>query len=65
MSKMPKIGEYSFFLRTDSNNEWLQVTEEEFIKAERESGFYPKSGDGVATGGFAGNEVIGKIERVY
>lgn len=34
---------------------WKRVTEEEFIKVERQAGFYPKGGHGVATGGFGGS----------
>ena len=44
--------ETRYWLR-EGNDPWKEVFEEEFIKAERSAGFYPKSGNGVATGGFS------------
>ncbi|MEK7600581.1 MAG: hypothetical protein AAB463_01300 [Patescibacteria group bacterium] len=50
---------------------WLQVqgcpkhevTRERFIQAERNAGFYPKSGSGdvLATGGFSSGDILGSI----
>jgi len=44
-----------YFLKPDSARAmWQEVTEEEFVAAERGAGFYPKHGCGpVATGGFS------------
>jgi hypothetical protein len=41
-----------------------EVTQSEFIRAERDAGFYPKSGSGVATGGFGfgSGGVSGRVE---
>lgn len=41
-----------YWLRT-KEDPWQETTENEFIRAERNAGFYPKSGNGVATGGFS------------
>ncbi len=51
-----------YFLKGDWEEDWKEVTKEEFINAERAAGFRPKSGDGVATGGFGGNGVSGRVE---
>ncbi len=40
---------------------WQQATETQFISAERGAGFYPKSGNGVATGGFGGSGIEGRV----
>ncbi|MCR3717804.1 hypothetical protein M8453_25040 [Citrobacter freundii] len=39
-----------------------EVTQAEFIRAERAAGFYPKSGSGVATGGFGCGDICGRVE---
>jgi hypothetical protein len=46
--------EPTYFLRTAWDSEWAEVTKNQFICAERDAGFYPKSGkeDECATGGF-------------
>ncbi len=43
-----------------------EVTKEEFIKAERAAGFYPKSGNpnDCATGGFGGNGLSGSVRYI-
>lgn len=41
-----------------------EVTQDEFIAAERSAGFYPKSGSGVATGGFGCGDISGRIELI-
>lgn len=43
-----------------------QVTKEEFIAAERQAGFFPKSGnpEDCATGGFSSNGVSGHVEYI-
>jgi hypothetical protein len=40
---------------------WQEATREQFIQAERGAGFYPKSGSGVATGGFSGGATQGRV----
>jgi len=52
---------YNYFLKHEIFGT-KQVTKEEWIKAERSAGFYPKyGGDGPATGGFSGNGISGSI----
>ena len=43
-----------------------EVSKEEFIKAERNAGFYPKSGNGddCATGGFAAAGINGTVRYI-
>lgn len=41
-----------YFLKRNDEEE-KEVSQQEFINAERASGFHPKSGDGPATGGFS------------
>lgn len=43
-----------------------EVTKEEFIKAERQAGFYPKSGksDDCATGGFSCGSLSGSVKYI-
>ncbi|HHA2249955.1 TPA: hypothetical protein ACOEHG_004897 [Enterobacter ludwigii] len=41
-----------------------EVTQAEFISAERAAGFYPKSGSGVATGGFSSGDISGRTELI-
>jgi hypothetical protein len=50
-----------YFL-TFGRAEEREVTQEEFIKAERQCGFRPKYGDGVATGGFGSGMIHGRVE---
>lgn len=40
---------------------WQEATKDQFIKAERSAGFRPKSGDGVATGGFSCGAIQGRV----
>lgn len=58
-----------YYLKPDWKNEWDEVSREEWIKAERNAGFMPKlSADHpdymktLATGGFYGKGVGGRIE---
>ena len=52
-----------YFLRAQWQEQWQEVTREQWIRAERMAGFRPKyGGDGPATGGFSGYGVSGKIE---
>ena len=54
-----------YFLKADWQEDWSEVTERQFITAERAAGFRPKGGgDGLATGGFSGSGVRGRIEMV-
>ena len=55
---MPK-----YFLKADWQKDYQEVTKEQFIAAERAAGFRSKLGPkAVATGGFGGNGVSGKVE---
>jgi len=56
------MSEEKYYLKADFQNEYQEVTKEEFIQAERAAGFRPKYGDGLATGGFLGNGVSGSIK---
>ena len=40
---------------------WQEATQEQFIQAERNAGFRPKSGSGVATGGFSNGSITGRV----
>ena len=53
----------SSYSHPELDSEWKEVTQAEFVKAERAAGFHPKPGCGpVATGGFGGSDGIeGKI----
>ena len=53
-----------YFLRGEWQDEWREVTRQQFVTAERAAGFRPKFGDGLATGGFTGGGVSGKIKYV-
>lgn len=67
MSDINKLLEWQrvnsrYYLRLGDNPE-LEVTEAEFIAAERAAGFFPKTGCGpLATAGFGSNHVLGRIE---
>lgn len=51
-----------YFLRHD-HGKWVEVSESEFVAAERGAGFFPKTGCGpVATGGFSASGPDGEIE---
>ncbi len=55
-----------YWLRaTDSKDPWQRATEDEFILAERNAGFRPKSGDGVATAGFSSSRAAQEGSVTY
>ena len=54
------MSEYEYFLKHTVFGE-KQVTKEEWLSAERSAGFYPKYGDGPATGGFSSGGLSGYI----
>lgn len=56
------LGPKRYFLKLDAQQEWSEVTQQQWIIAERNAGFYPKYGKGEATGGFTGHGVAGKVE---
>jgi len=58
---MAKLKE-RYYLRTTWNKKWDEVSRREFIDAEREAGFYPKGGIGVATAGFSHGSVEGRVD---
>jgi len=51
-----------YWLQKDGSP-WREVTREEFVSAEKDAGFYPKSGCGsVATNGFSSSSgIAGKV----
>ena len=49
-----------YWLR-ENKRAWREATREEFISAERAAGFHPKSGEGVATGGFSNGALEGRV----
>ena len=51
-----------YYLKSAWQDHWEEVTQEQFIQAERAAGFYPKHGCGsVATAGFSGGSVMGMV----
>ena len=57
-----------YYLKADFNDDWTEVSLEQYCRAERAAGFRPKlwSGDPnymttPATGGFSGGNVSGRI----
>ena len=51
-----------YFVKYDEEDDWVEVSKERFIRAERQAGFHSKFGpDNVATGGFSGNGIRGKV----
>jgi len=59
------MSTYKYFLKADWQEEYTEVTREQFIAAERAAGFRPKGGgDELATGGFSAGNISGKIEVV-
>lgn len=60
MRKSPK-----YYLRADwqSDEDWTEVSKEEFVKAERAAGFRNTMGrpGEPATGGFSGNCIRGRV----
>lgn len=63
---MIKIKSQSFFLSHRAFGE-KEVTCEEYIRAERDAGFFPKSGDrdALATGGFSCGDMSGRVQTEY
>ena len=52
-----------YFLKADHQEEEEEVTEEDFITAERNAGFHSKFGrNSVATGGFSAHGISGRVE---
>lgn len=52
----------TYFLKADWETDYREVTEDQFVTAERQAGFYPKPGCGpVATSGFSGHGVSGQV----
>lgn len=54
-----------YYLKADHEVEWSNVTREQFIAAEQSAGFRSKFGNKhVATGGFTGRGMRGRVESV-
>lgn len=57
---MADLSEHRFFLSAWFNPKWVEVSQDEWIAAERAAGFRPKPGCGpLATGGFSSGNVSG------
>ncbi len=54
------FGDERYWLRI-SGLAWQEATQEQFMAAERTAGFYPKTGSGVATGGFGNGVIQGRV----
>lgn len=54
-----------YFLRADWQDDWQEVSVEQFITAERSAGFGSRFSDRLATGGFSGRGINGRIEIEY
>ena len=52
-----------YFLKADWEDNYKEVTKEQYIKAERNAGFHSKSGDGIATASFTGCGISGKTSK--
>lgn len=52
-----------YFLKADWEDNYKEVTKEQYIKAERDAGFHSKSGDGIATASFTGCVISGKTSK--
>ena len=52
-----------YYLKASWQKKYDRVTEEQYTTAERNAGFYPKSGKGTATAFFIGKDISGKIEN--
>ena len=50
-----------FFLRAFYESQDVEVTREQYIRAERNMGFFPKTGTGIATAAFSGRGVSGHV----
>ncbi len=62
------MNDETYWLKSDWQDEWTEVTKEQWIKAERQAGFRPKCASTelaymttCATGGFTGGGISGKI----
>lgn len=57
------MSDVRYFLRWDDEEDWREVTVDEFVRGERRAGFRNTMGrpDLTATGGFHGNGVSGRI----
>lgn len=54
-----------YFLKAEWQKEYQEVTQEEFVQAERSAGFRPKPGCGpCATAGFSSGSISGKVQYI-
>ena len=54
-----------YYVKYDEEDDWTEVSIERFIRAEKQAGFHSKYGpDMVATGGFHGNGIRGKVSYI-
>ncbi|MCK5475812.1 MAG: hypothetical protein KAI71_04500 [Candidatus Pacebacteria bacterium] len=52
-----------YYLKASWQKKYDKVTEKQYTTAERNAGFYPKSGEGTATVFFVGKGISGRIEN--
>ena len=52
---------YRYYLKTDWQPNWTEVTKEQFVMAERQAGFRGWNDTEPCTAGFSGGGVSGKI----
>jgi len=55
---------YKYYLKAFYEETWKEVSQEEFVRAERHAGFRPKGKSPVATGGFFGGGLQGRVQLV-
>lgn len=51
-----------YFLKGEWESEYTEVSKEQYIRAERQAGFYPSIPGEIATSAFSGNGVSGCVE---
>lgn len=51
-----------YFLKTFFSSQETEVTKEQYIQAERNAGFYPKSGNSPATASFSSGTISGRVQ---
>lgn len=57
------IKKMRYFLRASWQDEYEEVTKKQYIRAERDAGFGSRQSDEIATVGFSGHGVSGKINK--
>lgn len=58
------MSEYKYFLKAFYENNWKEVSLEDFVRAERHAGFHIKGAGPTATSNFSGGGLRGYIKYV-